>query len=164
MQRAHRGHLKRLYRLWETWNRKHFDGQLTKPEIVLNRSAASSPYGSCGPTSRAGARSRIRLRLSLLTGDHPNVRAGRRFARSRFRLVAEVLLHEMVHQWQREVVDQRERKGRSHGPAFCRKCNEIGGTLRLLPVRSAVDSEEDSALPSCAFWPHNARRKFAASA
>jgi hypothetical protein len=155
----HRGRLEQLYRLWETWNDRFFAGRLTTPRIVFDRSGVSSRYGSCGPTSRPDALSRIRLRLSLLTGSHPKVRAGKKHAKSRFRLVAEVLLHEMVHQWQQEVVGDAVGDWCSHGAAFCQKCNEIGRQLRLLPVRIATDVSKDATLPSCAYWPHSARRK-----
>jgi hypothetical protein len=151
--------LQELYRLWEEWNHQFFAGRLATPHIIFDRSDVSRRYGSCGPASRPDARSRIRLRLSLLTGTHRNVRAGKKYAKSRFRLVAEVLMHEMVHQWFQEVVPERDSNVPCHGDDFCSKCNEIGALLRLLPVRSDAGPDELSELPSCAFWPHNARRR-----
>jgi len=66
---------------------------------------------------------------------------------------------EMVRQWQPEVVGDAVGNWCSHGAAFCQKCNEIGSQLRLLPERIATDASGNSTLPSCACWPHNARRR-----
>jgi len=68
-------------------------------------------------------------------------------------------MHEMVHQWFQEVVPDRDSSVSCHGDDFCSKCNEIGTLLRLLPVRSAAGPDGLSELPSCVFWPHNARRR-----
>jgi len=151
-------YLRRLYHLWMKWNLKFFAGRLTVPEIVLSRSVRPNTYGCCGPSAAPGCRSQIRLQLSLLTGTHPSLRLQKRTIKKRFRLVAEVLLHEMVHQWGREVVTANEYDWRDHGVAFCEKCNEIGRQLRLLPVSIAHDAKHNPTLASCARWPHNARR------
>ncbi len=157
----HRHYVRRLYRLWEKWNQRFFAGRLALPQILLSRSNDYKTYGGCGPSSHPGALSRIRLQLSLLTGAHPRLAAGSApgFRRRRgYRWVAEVLLHEMVHQWRRETVGKDAPEWDDHGAAFCRKCNEIGRQLRLLPVRSGSDKPSQARLPSCAQWPHNARR------
>jgi hypothetical protein len=157
-QAKYRRALQWLYCLWEKWNHRFFAGRLSMPQILLDRFKDSNRCGSCGPSTCPGARSRIRLRLSLLTG--PSIAPpGRNRTRRRYRLLAEVLLHEMVHQWRREVVDDDDRRWQDHGAAFCRKCNEIGRELKLLPVQSDLESREGSPLPSCARWPHNARRR-----
>lgn len=150
--RPYRRHLRRLYRLWAKWNAKFFAGKLAVPKIVLARSDAGRAVGSCGATSDPGCRSQIRLQRSLL-GATPS-----RDTTPSYRLVAEVLLHEMVHQWGREVASPEETGWRKHGVDFCAKCNEIGRQLRLLPVSTAHAAGQNRALPSCARWPHNARR------
>jgi hypothetical protein len=160
--RRHRHHVRRLYRLWTKWNQKFFAGKLVVPAIVLSRSGKSHVYGVCGPTSDPGSLSQIRLQLSLLTGTDEDVGRTRKDARYRYRLAAEVLLHEMVHQWGREVAGDDDRHWRHHGTSFCQKCNDIGRQLRLLPVSSARDASRDPALASCSRWPHNARRVAAA--
>ena len=155
----HRHHVWRLYRLWMKWNVKFFAGRLTVPQIALGRFRKPGSYGDCGPASDPGSLSRIRLQLSLLTGTHPHLRSRPPGGRNRYRLVAEVLLHEMVHQWGREVAGGDSRRWRRHGASFCQKCNEIGRQLRLLPVSTAVEAERNPALISCTRWPHNARRR-----
>jgi hypothetical protein len=47
-----------------------------------------------------------------------------------------VLLHEMVHQWQREVVRDLSWP---HGPDFCDRVNEIGRSRRMPPVETSLD-------------------------
>jgi hypothetical protein len=61
----------------------------------------------------------------------------------------DVLLHELVHAWQAEVVHDRELGYRGHGPKFAAKCNEIGARLGLPPV--GVKGRD--GLPDCAQWP-----------
>lgn len=155
-----RYHVGRLYRLWGKWNQQFFAGRLSLPQIVLSPSDGSGSFGACGPSTHPGALSRIRLQRSLLTGLHPRLADGsgwRRRTRRGYRWAAEVLLHEMVHQWCRETVPAEARENEGHGAAFCRKCNEIGRALRLITVRSGADTRGKPLLPSCAQWPHNAR-------
>ncbi len=153
-----RHHLRRLYRLWAKWNVKFFGGELTAPQIVLGRFRDASRYGACGPASNPGSLSQIRLQLSLVTGTHPHL-AGRECSfEKHHRLVAEVLMHEMVHQWGREVGHSDDRRWRHHGTSFCQKCNDIGRQLRLLPVGTAREARRNPGVASCARWPHNARR------
>lgn len=154
----YRRHLRRLYRLWAKWNDKFFAGKLAIPQIVLTQPSRARAIGSCGATTDPGCRSQIRLQRSLLGKLPPADGTPSAAATPNYRLVAEVLLHEMVHQWGREVATQGEPGWRRHGTAFCAKCNEIGRQLRLLPVRTACEAGNKSTLASCARWPHNARR------
>ncbi len=153
----HCSHLTRLYMLWEDWNGEHFDSQLWPPYIELLEPAAPRLYGSCAPVSGFGGKAGIRLRPSLLTGTHPDVRRGDDYAKGRALLVADVLLHETIHQWQQEVGGATDEGYHGHGPAFRDKANEIGEELGLGRVRTSKKRGKDSALPSCSQWPHNVR-------
>lgn len=153
----HREHLLRLIAFWEEANAAHFGGALTPPYALLAEPAAPNVYGDCSPVSGFGGRSQIRLRPSLLTGAHPDVRAGDDHAEGRSRVVADVLLHEMPHQLAQEVTDEREEAYHGHGPKFRDVCNRIGAALGLPPVRTAKARGKDKDLPSCAHWPHNVR-------
>jgi hypothetical protein len=82
-----------------------------------------------------GIQSRVRLAVKVF--DH-----GHLFA-------LDVLLHELIHAWQAEVVHDREMGYRGHGPKFAAKCNEIGAMLGLPPV--GVKGRD--GLPDCAQWP-----------
>jgi hypothetical protein len=104
-----------------------------------------------------GLRGEIRIRLSLLTGHHPRMRAGDQYAEGRLRYVEDVLLHECIHAYQHEVAGQDERSYHGHGPAFAEHANLIGAALDLPEVRSAKRRGSKANLPSCAQWPSNVR-------
>ena len=71
--------------------------------------------------------------------------------------MADVFLHETVHQWQHEVLGDLEDGYHGHGPKFRDQCNRIGALLGLPPVRTSKARGKDKALPSCAYWPHCVR-------
>jgi hypothetical protein len=94
----------------------------------------------------------IKLRPSLLNGTHPKVHGD---AEGCWRFVADVLLHEALHQWQTEVAGDDEDSYHGHGPKFTAKANEIGAALGLPAV--VVRNRRGSRLPRSAQWPHNVR-------
>jgi SprT-like family len=153
----HREHLGRLYGLWQDWNARHYESVMVPPIIVLNEPGTPQLYGSCGPVSGWGAKSEIRIRPSLLRGTHPHLQAGERFEPGRRRFVDDVLLHEMIHQWQQEISGLRDEAYHGHGPAFRDVCNRIGAELGVPPVRTCKQRGADAHLPSCSQWPHNVR-------
>jgi len=104
-----------------------------------------------------GLRGEIRIRLSLLTGVHPRMRAGPEYAEGRLRFVEDVLLHESVHAYLYEVASHEEESYHGHGPYFADHANLIGADLDLPPVRSGKRRGADATRPSCAQWPHNVR-------
>jgi hypothetical protein len=153
----HRAHLGRLYEVWDGWNAAYFGGQLVPPYILLTPPESPSALGDCASISSFGGRCQIRVRPSLLMGTHPHVRAGDAHAEGRFRIVADVLLHESIHQYHMEITIQNEDSYHGHGPAFAARCNVIGQALGLPPVRSMKKRGKDKDLPSCAHWPLNVR-------
>jgi hypothetical protein len=153
----HRDHLGRLYRFWHDWNQAFFGQQMVPPYILFSTPSSTRALGDCSSISGFGGRLQIRIRESLMSGEHSLVRAGDEFLEGRFKFVADVLLHEMVHQYQIEVADQRENSYKGHGPLFRNLCNDIGGKLGLGTVRIAKARGKDKELPSCAHWPHCVR-------
>lgn len=154
----HKQHLARLLELWLQWNGEHYQGALTPPYILLSEPVAPNVLGDCARISGFGGRSQIRLRPALLRGTHPNVRGEAVYAQGRFLFVADVLLHEMIHQWQQEVLGNSEPHYHGHGPIFRDKANEIGERLGLSRVRTSKNrSKKDKGLPSCSQWPHDVR-------
>jgi hypothetical protein len=154
----HKQHLGRLLELWLQWNQEHYASSLVPPYILLNEPVAPNVYGSCARISGFGGRSQIRIRPSLLRGTHPDTRREDVYAEGRFLFVADVLLHEMIHQWQQEVDGNPEDAYHGHGPVFRDKANEIGERLGLPMVRTSKNrSKKDKSLPSCSQWPHNVR-------
>jgi hypothetical protein len=85
------------------------------------------------------------------------MREGEEFQEGRFRYAAGVLMHEMTHQWQFEIVGNTEDSYHGHGTVFRNKANEIGAKLGLGRVRANRKDRKDKNLPSCAHWPHAVR-------
>ncbi len=148
--------IKKMYALWKTWNTKHFERRMVVPLIFLNEPSEPKRLGDCGSVSGFGCSSQIRIRPSLLDGTHPCMKRGSGDPDGRFRFVVDVLLHEMIHQWQQEVSGQLDKSYHGHGPAFSAKANEIGGKLGLPPVRRTCKAR-DGKEPSPSQWPHNVR-------
>ncbi len=155
----HRTHLTHLYECWEGWNEDHFASQLWPPYIQLAEPSNPRRFGQCGPVSGFGGKQEIRLRPSLLTGTHPRVNAGSGYAHGRTLFVDDVLLHEMIHQWQQEISGKTDEGYHGHGPAFRNMANVIGARLGLGRVRTSKERGEDKDLPSCSYWPHIVRPK-----
>ena len=151
----HREHLGALYNLWRKWNSEYYDEQLVEPYIMLNEPSNPRGLGDCGGVSGFGGRSQIRIRPSLLTGTYPRMVGGSGSQEGRFRYVADVLLHEMIHQWQYEVVGKDEDSYHGHGTIFRDKANEIGAKLGLPRVR--VKHEKDKDVPLCSHFVHAVR-------
>jgi hypothetical protein len=149
--------MERLYDLWEDWNRDYFGDRLIKPHILLAEPRSPRAWGDHAPLSGWGSRNQIRIRPSLYHGSHPDVRPEDEYQEGRIRLVADVLLHETIHQFHDEITGQTERSYHGHGPAFRDECNRIGALLKLPPVRTAKARGKDRGLPSCAHWPMNVR-------
>jgi predicted SprT family Zn-dependent metalloprotease len=101
-------------------------------------------FGDCGSVSGFGGLSQIRLRPSL-------------FRKRGYDFVQDVLLHEMIHQWQQEVTGEREDQYFGHGPTFRDKANEIGAVLGLGRVRGSKKRGPDADRPNCCRWPHCVR-------
>jgi hypothetical protein len=85
------------------------------------------------------------------------VKAGEEYAEGRFLVLADVLLHETIHQYHDEIIGQVERSYHGHGPAFRDECIRIGKELGLPPVRTSKARGPEKDLPSCAHWPFNVR-------
>lgn len=151
----HRVHLVRLYGCWDSWNVEHFESAMTPPYILLSVPSCPRSYGDCSPIAGFGGRSQIRLRPSLLTGTHRVIQPDAP-VEGCLRFVADVLLHEMIHQWQQEVTGAHEDSYHGHGRTFRDKCNEIGARIGL-PRVGLKPRRGVRALPSCNYWPHNVR-------
>jgi hypothetical protein len=156
-KRWHREHMGRLYADWGLWNDEHFAGSLVAPYLLLTVPGNSRAYGDYSRVSCFGGYGQTRIRPTLFTGEHPHLRAGPEFAEGRARFTSDVFLHETIHQFAHEILDDLEPGYKGHGPRFAAKCNAVGEDLGLPPVRPAKARGKDRALPSCAQWPHNVR-------
>jgi hypothetical protein len=148
---------KRLYGLFHEWNQAYFHGQLLVPHILLSEPKSPRALGDTARYSGWGSRLQIRLRPSLLTGTYARLRSGEAFKEGRFRYTADVLLHELIHHHNEEILHEPETGWHGHGPKFRDECNRIGAELGLPPVRTSKRRGADQHLPSCAQWPHTVR-------
>src|SRR5262249_56557694 len=93
------------------------------PYIMLSSPSRPQALGDFSPVSGFGGHSQIMIRPTLLTGHHKALRKGERYAEGRFLFVADVLLHETIHQYHQEVTGEAEDSYKGHGPAFRDTCN-----------------------------------------
>jgi hypothetical protein len=152
----HREHLTALYDRWEEWTERFFAGAMQPPYVMLLEPSNPRRFADCSRISGFGGRSQIRIRPSLVRGTYL-LRPGAAYAAGRRRFVEDVLLHEMVHQWQQEISHQTDDGYHGHGPAFRDRANAIGRDLGFPLVRTSKRRGPDRDLPSCAQWPHNVR-------
>ena len=85
-------HLGRLYAFWAEWNQGYFSSALVTPYVLFAEPSSPQRLGDYARVSGFGGHGQVRLRPSLLTGSHPSVRAGDKYAEGRFLLIADVFL------------------------------------------------------------------------
>jgi hypothetical protein len=160
----HQDFIRKLAEKWHEFNQHHFEGRLTPAYLAISEPRSPRADGDCSPYSGHGGRLQIRLRPSHVAGT---VNQGKvplpgktvRFMRPghgieyRERWLADILLHEMGHQFEMEVLGTEG----GHGKDFCAICNRIGGELGLPPVVARRRQGDPKTLPICAQWPSNVR-------
>lgn len=151
--------LRQLYTLWEAYTRDLLKEPMVPPYIMLSSPSRPQALGDFSLVSGFGGHSQIMIRPTLLTGHHKALKKGERYAEGRFLFVADVLLHETIHQYHQEVTGETEDSYKGHGPAFRDSCNLVGEKLGLAEVRVAKARGPEKDLPSCAHWPHCVRPK-----
>jgi len=152
------GVIRRLYELWDERNAEHFGGLMTVPLILLDEPGQTRCYGQCSTVSGFGCSSQIQLRPSILDGTLRDLRRGTKDPEGLRRFLEDVLLHEMIHQWQQEVTGEHDTSYSGHGPAFSYKANEIGEKLSLPGVgRTCKKRDQKGGEKSPSQWPHNVR-------
>src|SRR5262245_31194528 len=104
----HREHLTALYTAWHAYNTRYFQGQMTPPYLLLAEPLTPRRYGDTALATGFGARLQIRIRPSLLRGTHPHLEQGSQDPEGRQRFVEDILLHEIIHQYQIEILDNSE--------------------------------------------------------
>ena len=139
---------------WRTINTEHFYG-MAEPYITLTEPSVPRLLGQCCSVSSWGSRLEIRIRPSLLSGTHPHMADGDQYHAGRLRFVADVVTHEMVHQWQMEHSGDPEDAYHGHGPSFTEYANGIGRSWGLPPV--VAKRRNGSQAPRASQWPHNVR-------
>jgi hypothetical protein len=131
--------VRQLYAAFDEFNRAYFNGALREPILLVAATSSPRSLGEHVDRDRQGLRSVIRLSPHVLE-------RGMLFAR-------DVLLHEMIHTWQGEIIEELEEGYRGHGPRFAERCNTIGAKLELPPV----SAKGRGGRADCAQWPINVR-------
>jgi hypothetical protein len=153
--------IQHLAKKWLEYNAEYFGGELTKPFLAFEEPSPNTCHGRYSTVSSFGGSGQIQIRPSLLAGTLIDFRKGNKNKEGLRRFTEEVLLHEMIHQWQHEVNGTALGEFRDyggHGDTFSSKANEIGARLGLPPVRrrNKKDRSGDTAhLPNPSQWPHN---------
>jgi predicted SprT family Zn-dependent metalloprotease len=118
-----------LQTLWQNLNGRHFHGRLPPIEIVWSRRLTASAgmfVSNVGPRSDRpilpSSRRLIRLSVPLLEQQ------------SHEELV-NTLAHEMIHQWQFDVLKRRP----NHGQDFCRKMGEMNDGGLAITIHHSLD-------------------------
>lgn len=124
-----------LYKRFDAMNAEHFGNKLAAPLVLVTPTSSPRAVGDATLRDPHGLRSVVRIAPKSL-------RRGIVYA-------ADVLLHEMIHVWQYEILGDHESGYKGHGPRFAEKCNHIGDRLGLAPV--GVKGRR--GLPDCARWP-----------
>jgi Domain of unknown function (DUF4326) len=158
---AIRDHIQHLCEEWIEYNDVYFGGALTEPFLAFEEPGFTTCYGEYSTVSAFGGSGQIMIRPSLLAGTLQDFRQGNRNKEGMRRFMDQVLLHEMIHQWQYEVngtdLGEFHNYG-GHGDTFSWKANEIGARLELSPVRlrnKKSHSRGTAHLPNPSQWPHN---------
>jgi hypothetical protein len=158
---AMQGHIQHLCSCWVRYNDEYFGGELAPPVLAFEEPGHTNCYGEYSTVSMFGGTGQIMIRPSLLEGTLQNFRRGNKNPEGMRRFTEQVLLHEMIHQWQHEVAGTSPEEFKhygGHGLTFSTKANEIGGRLGFPPVRrynKKGHSGKTAHQPSPSQWPHS---------
>jgi predicted SprT family Zn-dependent metalloprotease len=119
-----------LHTLWQNLNSRHFYGRLPTIDIVWSRRLTASAgmfVSNVGPRSDRSpilpsGRRLIRLSVPLLEQQSHDE-------------LVNTLAHEMIHQWQFDVLRRRP----NHGQDFCRKMGEMNAGGLSITIHHALD-------------------------
>lgn len=151
--------LKDLYLKWDEYKDRFFpDSHMIQPIITIGDVQNPKALGHYWPSNPGNMAGQITIRHTLVSGAYKGfnvLNSSSLIGLERY--VEDVLLHEMVHQYNHEVLKEPDGSYRGHGPFFRDQCNRIGDMLNLPKVRTCKARGEDKDLPSCSQWPHCVR-------
>ena len=149
---------RKLYEHYEKCKLEFFpDTALPTPIIELTPPSSAKAWGEFLPQSQSGIESKINLRPTILTGEHPKVSGLEEHAFGRQLLMYDILVQQMLRMFCVEVLKEPENSFHGHGPRFRDECNRVGQILGLSQVRTAKKRGQDKDLPSCTNWPYIVR-------
>lgn len=156
--------IRHLVDAWGQLNDRHFSGRLSPAYISVTEPRSPRAWGDCSKWSGHGGRLQIRIRTSHVRGDvnrdkPPPPGKSLRYMpeghdlKFRLRHLEDILLHEMGHQAEYELLGTEA----GHGHAFAEICNRISDELGLGHVVIRRRKGDPRDLPICSEWPHNVR-------
>jgi hypothetical protein len=151
--------------LWREFNASFFGGALDEPHVAIGSPTSPKAWGEFTKIGGDGLRSFIVIRRTHVDGTFnqgkvPLPGQTVRFFRedhsleARWRHLADILLHEQIHQWQYQHGSPTKQK---HDVEFTAKCNEISDALGIGRVVSRRRKGDPASLPIAAHWPMNVR-------
>ena len=153
----YRENLTTIYNHWHFCNDEYFEGKLQVPYIMLTQPGSPRILADYCAVSSFGGITQIRIRPAILEGNHSAFEDGTGDFTGIRRYLEDVVLHEMGHQKQFEEEKKPEHSYHGHGPVFRDICNRIGLPHGWREVRTGKNRGKNKHLPSCAYWPSNAR-------
>jgi hypothetical protein len=153
---AIREHIQRLCHRWIEYNGEYFGGELAEPFLAFEEPGHSTCYGEYSTVSAFGGSGQIQIRPSLLAGTLQHFRRGNKYREGMARFMDQVLLHEMIHQWQVEVNGTSPGEFKNyggHGSTFSQKANAIGARLELPRSVCATRRATPARRPICPTHP-----------
>jgi DNA-binding XRE family transcriptional regulator len=159
--------LERFGALWRSFNEQFFDGALDEPHISIGSPTSPKAAGEFHRIGGDGLRSLILIRRTHVDGTFnrgkvPLPGQTVRYFREdhglefRWRHLADILLHEQIHQAQYQLGTPSKTK---HDVDFAAMCNAVGDQLGLRHVVSRRRKGDPNRLPIAANWPFNVRPK-----
>lgn len=108
-----------LFPFWQEANERFFEGKLLPPHLTIGQTPARC-LGFYKPVTDGGSDCQITVNQAMYFGTHRIV-VNRWPAEGAKRFVQDVVRHEMVHQYQWEILGDSEPGYRGHGPRFAER-------------------------------------------
>jgi len=155
-----RNFINKLNSSWDEYNRLYFNNELTPAFIRISSVfQGACSYSECSNWPGYldwfgyGGKHQIRIREHVVLGTNPMFNQNHNID-DRWRFILDVLLHEMIHQWQHEIIGYSKGNG-GHDMNYETKANEIGDCLGL--SHASYRRRKDNSIKTAAFWPMNVR-------
>ena len=139
---------------WEAFNCVYFDRKMTPSAIFITPPQSPKALADCALHSAYGGKHQIRIRPAVIDGTYRGFNPNHK-VKNRWLYITDILLHEMIHQMQHEVLNLTEAGYQSHGNEYTSIANQIGETLGLPPVY--IRRRKDKTIPLASQWPLNVR-------
>ena len=143
-----------LGKAFDEFNALYFDNSLTPAHIAITQPASRHAVADCSLWSGHGGKHQIRIRENVIEGTNKRFNPNHAIE-NRWLYILDVLLHEQVHHFAHEILDDYSESYGGHGVNFTKRANQIGDQLGLPHV--VERTRKDKSLPISSQWPLNVR-------